>query len=69
MINFEDELSRQNKKLLKLTNERNSLESRLNNEKFMQNAKEELINQTKTRIDEIIARENVIKELIENLKQ
>ncbi len=69
LINFEDELSRQNKKLLKLTNERNSLEARLNNEKFMQNAKEELINQTKTRIDEIIARENVIKELIENLKQ
>ena len=68
LINFEDEIARQNKKLLKLTNEKKSLEARLNNEKFMQNAKQELIEQTKLRIDEISSQEAVIKQLIDNLQ-
>lgn len=68
LINFEDEIARQNKKLLKLTNEKKSLEARLNNEKFMQNAKQELIEQTKLRIDEISSQETVIKQLIDNLE-
>ena len=68
LINFEDEIARQNKKLLKLTNEKKSLEARLNNEKFMQNAKQELIEQTKLRIDEISSQETVIKQLINNLE-
>ncbi|UKI42906.1 MAG: hypothetical protein L6V95_03280 [Candidatus Melainabacteria bacterium] len=68
MINFEDEVARQNKKLLKLTNEKKSLEARLNNEKFMQNANPALIEQTRARINEISSQEAVIKDLIENLK-
>ena len=68
LINFEDEVARQNKKLLKLTNEKKSLEARLNNEKFMQNANPALIEQTRARINEISSQEAVIKDLIENLK-
>ena len=68
IINFDEEVARQNKKLTKLINEKKSLEARLNNEKFMQNAKAELIEQTKTRINEILSQEAVIRELIENLK-
>lgn len=68
LINFEDEVARQNKKLLKLTNEKKSLEARLNNEKFMQNANPALIEQTRARINEISSQEAVINDLIENLK-
>lgn len=68
LINFEDELARQNKKLIKLTNEKKSLEARLNNEKFMQNANPALIEQTRARINEISSQEAVINDLIENLK-
>ena len=68
LINFEDEVARQNKKLLKLTNEKKSLEARLNNEKFMQNANPALIEQTRARIKEISSQEAVINDLIENLK-
>lgn len=68
LINFEDEVARQNKKLLKLTNEKKSLEARLNNEKFMQNANPALIEQTIARINEISSQEAVINDLIENLK-
>ena len=49
LINFEDEVARQNKKLLKLTNEKKSLEARLNNEKFMQNANPALIEPNKSK--------------------
>ena len=55
-------------KLLKLTNEKKSLEARLNNEKFMQNANPALIEQTRARINEISSQEAVINDLIENLK-
>ncbi len=68
LINFDEEVVRQNKKLTKLTNEKKSLEARLNNEKFMQNAKTDLIEQTRARINEILSQEAVIRELIENLK-
>lgn len=68
LINFEDEVARQNKKLLKLTNEKKSLEARLNNEKFMQNANPALIEQTRARINEISSQEAVINDLIKNLK-
>ena len=68
LINFEDEVSRQNKKLLKLINEKKSLEARLNNEKFMKNAAPALIEQTRKRISEILSQETVINDLIKNLK-
>lgn len=68
LIDLNEEVKRQNKKLEKLLNEKKSLLSRTNNEKFMANAKPELIEQTKGRIAEIEVQEKAINELIESLK-
>ena len=69
LIDFEQEIARQNKKLDKLTNERKSLEGRINNPKFISNAPEDLIKQTKDRIDEILIQEKSIKDLITSLSK
>ena len=63
LIDIDEEIKRQNKKLEKLQNEKKSLEARVNNEKFMNNAKPELIEQTKNRIEEIIIQEKAINDL------
>jgi len=68
LIDLEAEISRQNKKLEKLTNEKNSLVGRMKNEKFVANAPKELVDQTNARIEEITAQEKVITDLIESLK-
>lgn len=68
LIDFNEEIKRQEKKLAKLTGEKKSLEGRINNPKFVANAPQELIEQTKSRIDEITVQENAINELIESLK-
>ncbi len=68
LIDLNEEIKRQTKKLEKITNEKNSLLARVNNEKFMSNAKPELIEQTKSRIEEIIVQETTINELINSLK-
>ena len=68
LIDFNEEIARQEKKLGKLQNERKSLEGRVNNPKFAANAPAELIKQTKDRIDEILLQENAINELISSLK-
>ncbi len=68
LIDFNEEIARQEKKLGKLQNERKSLEGRVNNPKFAANAPTELIKQTKDRIDEILLQENAINELISSLK-
>ncbi|MBQ3642596.1 valine--tRNA ligase [bacterium] len=68
LIDIDEEIKRQNKKLEKLTGEKNSLLARVNNEKFMSNAKPELIEQTKSRIAEIEVQETAIKELTDSLK-
>ena len=68
LIDLNEEIKRQNKKLEKLLAEKNSLLARTNNEKFMSNAKPELIEQTKNRIEELTVQENAINELIESLK-
>ncbi len=68
LIDLNEEIKRQTKKLEKLTLEKNSLLARVNNKKFMANAKPELIEQTKTRIEEITVQENTINELINSLK-
>ncbi len=68
LIDFNEEIKRQKKKLDKLLAEKNSLSGRMNNEKFAANAPKELIEQTKSRIDEIIVQENVIKDLISSLE-
>ena len=68
LIDLEEEVKRQNKKLEKLQGEKNGLLARTNNEKFMANAKPELIEATKNRIAEIEVQENAIIELINSLK-
>ena len=68
LIDLEAEVKRQEKKLEKLTNEKNSLLGRMKNEKFVANAPKELVEQTNARIEEIVVQEGVIKDLIESLK-
>lgn len=68
LIDFNAEIARQQKKLDKLLAEKNSLTDRMKNEKFVQNAPKELIEQTTARIDEITIQENTIKALISDLK-
>ena len=68
LIDFDQEIARQSKKLEKLTSERKSLEGRINNPKFMLNAPKELVAQTNDRISEIKIQENSIIELISSLK-
>ena len=68
LIDLEAEVKRQEKKLEKLTNEKNSLQGRMKNEKFVANAPKELVDQTNARIEELTIQENVIKDLIESLK-
>jgi len=68
LIDLDAEVKRQEKKLEKLTNEKNSLLGRMKNEKFVANAPKELVDQTNARIEELTVQENVIKDLIESLK-
>jgi valyl-tRNA synthetase len=68
LIDFNEEIKRQQKKLDKLTAEKKSLEGRINNPKFVANAPQELIKQTKDRIAEIEGQENTITDLINSLK-
>mgnify|MGYP001073717075 FL=1 len=68
LIDFNEEIKRQQKKLDKLTGEKKSLQGRINNPKFVANAPGELIQQTKERIAEIEIQESTINELIGSLK-
>ena len=68
LIDLDAEIKRQEKKLEKLTIEKNSLEGRMKNEKFVANAPKELVEQTNARIAEISAQQEVIKDLIDSLK-
>lgn len=68
LIDLDAEIKRQEKKLEKLTNEKNSLEGRMKNEKFVANAPKELVEQTNARIAEISAQQEVIMDLIASLK-
>ena len=68
LIDLDAEVKRQEKKLEKLTNEKNSLLGRMKNEKFVANAPKELVDQTNARIDELTIQENVIRDLIDSLK-
>ena len=68
LINIDEEIARQNKKLEKLLNEKQSLDGRMSNPKFVSNAPKELIDTTKARIEEISAQAGTIKELISNLR-
>ena len=69
LIDINAEIARQEKKIAKLTNEKNSLEGRMKNEKFVSNAPAELIEQTKSRIEELSNQEKVIRDLIKSLSE
>jgi len=68
LIDLDAEIARQQKKLDKLVSEKKSLSGRINNPKFVANAPQELIEQTKSRIAEIEVQEKTISDLIESLK-
>ena len=68
LIDLDEEIARQNKKMSKLTAEKSSLEGRMKNEKFVANAPKELIEQTTARIEELTEQENIIKDLIKSLQ-
>ena len=68
LIDLDAEVARQQKKLDKLTNEKNSLEGRMKNEKFVANAPKELVEQTNARIAELKQQSEIIEELIKSLK-
>ncbi len=68
IINIEEEIARQNKKLQKLEGELKSLNGRINNPKFVSSAPKDVVDTTKARVDEINSEIVKINELIENFK-
>ncbi len=68
VIDVEEEISRQNKKLQKLEAELKSLEGRINNPKFISSAPKDVVEATKARVEEIKLAEAKINELIANFK-
>lgn len=68
LIDIDQEIARQNKKLEKLSKEKGGLTGRMNNKNFVDNAPATVLEQTKARIEELTVEENTIKELIESLK-
>lgn len=68
LIDLNAEIARQQKKVDKLTAEKNSLTGRLNNKKFVDNAPKEVVEETKAKIEELSQQEQIIVKLIESLK-
>ena len=68
LIDLEQEINRQNKKLDKVLNEKKSLQARMNNDKFVSNAPKDVLDQTKSRIQELNAIQENIEQLISVLK-
>ena len=67
IIDIQKEVERQNKKIQKFEAEMNSLNNRLNNEKFVSSAPKEVVEQTKQRLQEVKSEISTISELIEKL--
>ena len=67
LIDIDKETQRQRKKLETLQKEKQGLEGRIKNLKFLENAKEEVILQTKERIAEINSQYEAIEELLKSL--
>lgn len=68
LIDITAEIARQQKKLDKLSAEKNGLEGRLKNKNFTQNAPKEVVEETKNKVDELSAQQKIIKDLIKSLK-
>ena len=67
LIDIQKEIERQNKKIQKFEIELNSLNGRLNNDKFVNSAPKEVVEQTKARVEEIKSEISTIAELIKKL--
>ena len=67
LIDIQKEIERQNKKIQKFETELNSLNGRLNNEKFVNSAPKEVVEQTKARVEEIKSEISTISDLIKKL--
>ena len=67
LIDIQKEIERQNKKIQKFEAEMNSLNGRLKNEKFVQSAPKEVVEQTRQRVEEIKSEISIIQELIDKL--
>lgn len=67
LIDIQKEIERQNKKMQKFETELNSLSGRLKNEKFVTSAPKEVVESTKSRIEEIKCEISTISELVSKL--
>jgi valyl-tRNA synthetase len=67
VIDIDSEILKQNKKLEKLQQEKQSLNGRLSNKKFVDNAPESVLVQTRERLSEIETQSKAIDELLESL--
>lgn len=68
LIDMDEEIARQNKKLDKLLKEKSSLEGRVNNPKFVEKAPKELVEETKAKIEELSGQQKAIVDFINLLK-
>lgn len=68
LIDINSEIARQQKKLDKLSAEKNSLSARLNNKNFVESAPKQVVEETQAKVDEISAQQEIIEKLIESLK-
>ncbi len=68
LIDMDEEIARQNKKLDKLLKEKSSLEGRVNNPKFVEKAPKELVEETKAKIEELSCQQKAIEDFINLLK-
>ncbi|MDD3436342.1 MAG: valine--tRNA ligase [Candidatus Gastranaerophilales bacterium] len=68
LIDIDAEITRQKKKLEKLSTEKNAISGRLNNKKFVENAPKEVVEENRAKVDELSTQEGIIKKLIEALK-
>lgn len=68
LIDMDEEIARQNKKLDKLLKEKYSLEGRVNNPKFVEKAPKELVEETKAKIEELSGQQKAIEDFINLLK-
>ncbi|MFA7658567.1 MAG: valine--tRNA ligase [Candidatus Gastranaerophilaceae bacterium] len=67
LIDINAEIARQQKKLDKLTAEKNSLTGRLGNKNFTDNAPKEVIEETQAKAAELSVQQGIIEKLIESL--
>ncbi len=68
LIDIDAEIAKQQKKFEKLQQEAQSLNGRMSNKKFVDNAPESVLTQTKERLSEIETQSKAIDELVESLR-